>query len=150
MIFRIVYNTKTVLKLILIQMKKSDNNHNKSLKYSFNLDQLNKVGNNDEEFTIQMLKQFRFSATECSGNLVSAIKQKDGVKLKSAAHKAVPSYSVMGLDELVDLLKTIERWPEVNFDNLTTLIRLFNKKNQKVITEINNYINEIEEIKVSI
>ncbi len=122
-------------------MKTNNDNYNSSLKYSFSLDQLNKIGNNDEEFTTEMLKQFEHSARECSEELVLAIKQNDLAKVKRSAHKAVPSYSVMNLVELTGLLKKIEAL-EMSGEDLKELVNLFDKKNQRVLFEIDHYIKE--------
>jgi len=132
-------------------MKKNQNSYMKKTKYTFSLEQLNKIGNNSEDFTLQMLKQFMLSAIEISTNMLAAVKQNDWNMVKSAAHKGVPSYSVMDLKELTDLLKAIETAAQTHKEApfIRELVQIFNKKNQKVINEINEYFKEFEEIKVT-
>ena len=132
-------------------MKKQENSYGEEINYSFSLEQLNKIGNNNEEFTIQMLGQFILTAKECSQNMLSAIKQNDWLKVKNAAHKGVSSYSVMDLAELVSIMKTIEAGAETEKEHssIKALVDIFDKKNRLLIAEMVNYIKPFEKLKAN-
>ncbi len=123
-------------------MKRDQNNQIKEIETEFSLEQLNKIGNGSEEFVIEMLKQFLLTSRECAENMLSALKKGDWIKIKHAAHKGIPAYSILELDELLELLRTIESEAGSSRDHAFAgeLIKLFVEKNKKVTAEINQYL----------
>lgn len=125
-------------------MNTTSNNDRQILSTSYNVDQLNKIGNNDKTFLIEMLNSFITIANDCSEIMHSALKKEDWLKIKTIAHKNIPSYSILGLNDLVDILKEIER--DIDKDemreNAKNLIELFNQENKKVITAIRKDLEE--------
>lgn len=75
---------------------------------SFSLEQLNKISNGSEEFIIKMLEKFIVSATECCNSMTEGIQKGDPAKVAAAAHKSIPSCSMMGLKDLVENLQLVE------------------------------------------
>ncbi|HWY12349.1 MAG TPA: hypothetical protein VN026_13535 [Bacteroidia bacterium] len=112
----------------------------------FNLDQLNQIGNDDETFTKQMLEKFITQVYECSESLHSAILTSDWLKLKNTAHKNIPSYSIMGLDELVNLLKYTEIQSAKNkeYNHMLEIVEIICEKNNTVIDAIRKHLRLME------
>lgn len=125
-------------------MKTKEDDYREVVKYSFSLDQLNKIGNNNEEFNHKMIEQFILSAVESSKNMLSALEESNWVKLKSAAHKGIPSYAIMDLSELVKFMKKIELNAESDSEreNVKELVKLFDQENQAVINEMGTYLKQ--------
>lgn len=116
-------------------MDTTSNNYSKVRSTSYNVEQLNKIGNNDKQFLLEMLQSFIELANECSESLLSATQKEDWLKVKTIAHKNIPSYSILGLNDLVEILKEIERDIDKNDirENAKNLVELFNQENKKVI-----------------
>ncbi|MES2567770.1 MAG: response regulator [Bacteroidota bacterium] len=136
------YKEIEIIKLIrkykkLIPKRKSPlNNH------TFNLEQLRKISNSDV-FINKMLEKFIQSAQECSETLNSAFQKNDIDGLKKAAHKDIPSYSILGLKDLTDFLIFIEN-NNFSVDDLQMKNKLldFDKRNSAIILEIKNYLSK--------
>lgn len=114
---------------------------------TFNLDQLNRIGNNDRGFIIKMLDKFIISATECSEALRAAIPARDWKAMKAAAHKSIPSFSLMGLNGLMHDLEYIDQHagePEQENEVLDRA-RKAEEKNKKVIADVNAHIRELKD-----
>jgi len=109
---------------------------------TFNVEQLKKIGNNDEEFVIRMLEKFLQSATECSENLMAALPESNWARIKTAAHKNIPSYSLMGAGEMVKDLEFIETNAEVSTytKEVADRVRLIEARNREIIREVTAYI----------
>ena len=127
-----------------IKMKTTENITKTNPEHSFSLDKLNEIGNNDKTFRIEMLNQFLSLARESSEKMLSALKQNDLVKLKQAAHKGVPSYAILDLSDIVNMLKTIENdiIKDGNVDSVRAIVELFDQKNTIIIKEIEIYLKE--------
>ncbi|MCD6017348.1 MAG: response regulator [Bacteroidetes bacterium] len=136
------YKETDLIKMIR-KFKKLIPKRNSPLNYqSFNLDQLKRISNNNEAFIKNMLDKFIESAIECSESMKSAISLNDLINLKKAAHKALPSYSVLGLKDLAEQLNFIERNASTDQekDELLKKLSSFDKGNQAIIKEIKKYL----------
>ncbi len=111
----------------------------------FSLEQLNRIGNNDKNFIIKMLEKFLVSVSECTDTIAPALSQNDWSKIKIAAHKSMPSYSIMGLTELAKDLAYIEKYAgnKEYHREVFELINLIEKKNKKLIQDIKNYLKAL-------
>lgn len=106
----------------------------------FSVEQLNKIGNNDEAFTNSMLEKFVPLALECSNDLWSALNKSDWHKLKSICHKNIPSYYQLELDDISGLLKFIEKNAEPHPEKITEAVESIFIKNNEVVKAINDYL----------
>jgi hypothetical protein len=113
----------------------------------FNLDQLNRIGNNDKVFTAKMLEKFIQSATECSDTMSLALSLNDWKKIRIAAHKSIPSYSLMGLTGFVKDLAYIENYAENPLHNkeVHDLIKIVEHKNKEIMRDIWDCLNELKQ-----
>ena len=118
----------------------------------FSLDQLNKIGNNDKTFTKKMLDKFIAQVSECSENLRSAILESDWLKLKTIAHKNIPSYAIMGLDELVNLLQYTEIQSRKNkeYNHMLEIVEIICEKNNEVVSAIKKHLRIIDTGKIDL
>jgi DNA-binding response OmpR family regulator len=109
---------------------------------SFSLNQLRRISNNNEVFVKSMLDKFIESAIECGETMYAAIAGNDIDKLKKAAHKGLPSYSILELKKLAELLTYFEQQPLVDADlsELKMKIKDFDSKNKSVISEIKTFL----------
>ena len=114
---------------------------------SFSLEELNRIGNNDKEFTIKMLEKFLSSVSECSESMQSAISQNDWSKIKTTAHKSIPSYSLMGLKTLARDLISIESYAGKNEykDELQNLVKEIEIRNEELIHDIKKHLQELKQ-----
>ena len=115
-------------------------------KHSFNVEELNRIGNNDESFNRMMLDKFASAVSECSSIMMDALANADWKRIKTMAHKSIPSYSIMGLEEIVADLKYIESYADVINENygIPDLVKLVDSKNKKVLSEIKDYLKHTE------
>jgi HPt (histidine-containing phosphotransfer) domain-containing protein len=126
-------------------METEKNNQVTEKKYSFNLDELNKVGNNSQSFLEEMLTQFSADIKECSNKLKEGLEEDNSQKINRAAHKAISSYSILELTEYVELLRVIEAQAYIEINaKLKDDIELFNKKNEALKKELSDYLKEME------
>ncbi len=125
-------------------MNTATNNDRQTCSTTYNLEQLNKIGNYDKKFLLEMLTSFMKIAKECSEIMFSAMEKEDWLKIKTIAHKNIPSYSILDLNDLVGILKEIERDidKEDGRENAKNLIKLFYQENKKVIASINKDLDE--------
>ena len=125
-------------------MNTTSNNDRKMCSTSYNTEQLNKIGNNDKKFLIEMLSSFITLASDCSEIMDSAMKKEDWLKIKTIAHKKITSYSIIGLNDMVDILKEIERDidKEERRENTKNLVELFCQENKKVIASVHKDLEE--------
>lgn len=109
---------------------------------SFNLDQLRRISNNNEEFVRNMLDKFIESAVECRETMNSAITENNIDKLKKAAHKGLPSYTILELKELTELLIYIDHLSLTELINIEIKKKVLNfeKLNSSIIREIRKYL----------
>jgi len=148
------YDPELLLKLIYTHMKDQTPtthpvNKEQTLTPSFSLESLKRISNNDTAFIVKMLEKFTHSATECVETMQDALLQKDPAKIRSAAHKNIPSYALMGLDDLTRDLEHLEHYPEsgVSDGALPRMINSFEQKNRQVIVEIKDCIEQLKEKK---
>jgi len=148
------YDPESLLKLIYKHMKDQTTttfpiNNKEFLTPSFSLEPLKRISNNDTAFIAKMLEKFRHSATECVETMQDAVLQKDLAKIRSAAHKNIPSYALLGLDDLTRDLEHLEHYPEsgVSEGALPRLVNSFEQKNRQVIAEIKDCIEQLKEKK---
>lgn len=115
--------------------------------YSFSLDQLRKISNNDAAFIQEMLLQFISMAKDFSDKLNGALAEDDFSQLGMAAHKVIPAYSILDLIALSAMLKKIEKGAEGAMTESETkdLLRAFESENKKVISEMCEYLKELEQ-----
>jgi HPt (histidine-containing phosphotransfer) domain-containing protein len=113
----------------------------------FSLEQLNRIGNNDKVFTAKMLEKFIQSATECSETMTMALSQNDWKKIKTVAHKSIPSYSLLGLNGFVKDLAYIENYADNPLHNkdIDDLIKKVERKNKEIIRDIWDCVNELKQ-----
>lgn len=113
----------------------------------FNLEQLNRIGSNDRDFLIKMLEKFVISASECSEALGAAAPARDWKALKAAAHKSIPSYSLMGLHAMMRDLEYIDQHantPE-HQDAVIERAASVEARNKQVIGDVNAHIAKLKE-----
>ncbi len=148
------YSEEDLIELIFTYMKNDTNDHQKEGKLSsngktdsFSLEQLKRIGNNDKEFILRMLEKFVQSAHECGESLTAALPQNDWNKLRTAAHKSIPSYSLMGLNNLVSELELIEaRAGQQHYAaEMQQLVRSVEEQNRKIILEARNCIERLKQ-----
>jgi HPt (histidine-containing phosphotransfer) domain-containing protein len=116
---------------------------------TFSLEQLNKIGNNDIEFTNRMVGKFIIMVSEFTANLRSVLKTNDWVKLKTIAHKNIPAYSFMGLDDLVEYIKYLESnaLDMQEQAHLKEMSEVICRKNDQIISSMREYLIQGAEIK---
>ncbi len=105
------FSEDDLIRSIYTYMKKTDtpnNELNGEGPETVSLEQLQRIGKNDKEFVLKMLEKFVVSVNECSAHMDEAIANADWIKMKAAAHKSIPSYSLMGLEDILSDLEFIE------------------------------------------
>lgn len=112
---------------------------------SFDPEQLNRIGNGNEEFTVKMLEKFILATTEYTEAMMGSLASHEYEKLKNTAHKCIPSYSIMGLQVLVEYLKFIEinSGKDQNEVALAAAVKLVNEETKKVIQDIQEYLGAL-------
>lgn len=118
---------------------------------SFSLEQLQRISNNDEEFILKMLEKFELSVKECSEQLALALPEDNWSRMKTVAHKSIPSYSLMGLDKMVSQLEFIERQAGLSPHNpeVQELVKKINDNNNEILRDINNYISYLKRNRIT-
>jgi HPt (histidine-containing phosphotransfer) domain-containing protein len=107
--------------------------------------ELNKIGRKNKAFTLRMLKLFLTTAKRCGKKIKSSIKENNWKELKSIAHKNIPTYCVMGLNELAEFLKYIDQHA-LNKNKHRSIQERFqemNEKNTEAIDAVKKYIGLI-------
>ncbi|MBC7863491.1 MAG: Hpt domain-containing protein, partial [Bacteroidia bacterium] len=134
-----------------IEMKKNSGvlNNLFSTVSGFSLDQLNRIGNNNEDFVRIMLEKFITTAAKNTENMVSGLANGDFTKLMNAAHKSIPSYHMLGLNHLVKHLQYIERHSRegAEFAELSARLQLVHEETWKVISEIRRCLEFVKDNK---
>lgn len=115
----------------------------------FNLDELNKIGKNDEEFIKVMLTEFNRAAKDCDESLKANLESGDWTKIRGVAHKYIISYSILGIEELADDLKYIEAnaLKRDEQHSITKIINFFTVRNNEVMEAINDHLKLINQEK---
>ena len=115
----------------------------------FSLDQLNRIGRNDEAFTLRLLKEFIKIAGKFSESMYSVITSGDLIKLKKMAHDNIPAYSIMGLNEMVELLSYIENntHKENKIEHMIKFVELVYEKNNTIISVMRQYLKSAQKEK---
>jgi HPt (histidine-containing phosphotransfer) domain-containing protein/CheY-like chemotaxis protein len=142
------YTEKELMQLINQYMKKDLPNNNKTddtADISFSLEPLQRIGNNDEGFILKMLEKFVSTAGACTSDMESAIAANARDKVRMAAHKNIPSYSLMGLNPMAKALEHLEH--NSTDANVPELVNAFIKQNERVIQEVENCIKQLKQKK---
>lgn len=107
--------------------------------------ELNRIGRNDKAFTLKMLRLFVIAAKKCNKKMRSYIKENNWAELKALAHKHIPTYCVMGLNELADSLKYIDQnaLDKEKHKTIEERIRSLYTKNSEAIDAVKKYIGLI-------
>lgn len=123
-------------------MKATQNNKQQDYSTTFNLDQLNRIASGDKKFVIQMTQEFMSITSECSEIMKTAIMNNDWAKLKTIAHKNIPSYSIMGLNDLVGILKEIEHNAQIEEkqEEIKEYVELICEMNSLVIISLQEHL----------
>ena len=135
-------------------MKTNQNIDNHSNTVAIGVKNLDKIGDNDRAFTIEMLNKFINAASNCAENINKYLKRNDWPKLRSVAHKNIPSYRLMGLSELADSLKYIEHnaLKKEKRKHISQIAKAIREKNADIIAAIKKYLDliYIEDLKLNI
>jgi CheY-like chemotaxis protein len=123
----------------------------KKNKLSFSTDQLEKISNSGQEFVRKMLNKFMISAKENSETMVTALGAGDHDMLMNAAHKSIPSYHMLGLQDLVKHLQRIEASSrdKKELGELPGLVKTVHDRTTEVIDDIRDYL-EVPDTKTMI
>ncbi len=107
--------------------------------------ELNKIRRNDKAFTLKMLRLFIAAAKKCNKKMRSCIKENNWAELKALAHKHIPTYCVMGLNELANSLKYIDQHAleKEKHKTIEDRIRSLYRKNSEAIDAVKRYIGLI-------
>jgi HPt (histidine-containing phosphotransfer) domain-containing protein len=127
-------------------MKEKENMLERTGNTQFDPKELNRIGRNDKAFTLQMLELFVASAKKCGKKIRSSIKENKWEELKAIAHKNIPTYIVMGLNEIADFLKYIEE-NALNKDKHKSIedrVKTLQPKNSEAIDAVRKYIGLIK------
>ncbi|MBC7695320.1 MAG: hypothetical protein H7141_07750 [Burkholderiales bacterium] len=143
------YNIKEVTKLFskylnTISEKKPVKQLLKLNKPTFSLEQLQQVSNNNQEFVTKMVDKFLTTALECDEVLTTRTLTDYYEKLQKLSHKCIPSYSIMGLNQLVKYLEYIEKNALLGKETslIEEKIKLFVAENKMVISDIKDFLNQ--------
>lgn len=135
-------------------MRANQNNDNHINSVALGVKNLNVIGNNDKVFTVKMLNTFLTSATDCIEGIRRSLEQNDWLDLRNIAHKNIPSYKIMGLNELADFLKYLENnaLKKDKHKQVSEKARSLYEKNEDVIAAIKKYLDLIylEDLRLSI
>ncbi|MGZ3932488.1 MAG: Hpt domain-containing protein [Bacteroidia bacterium] len=75
---------------------------------TYSLKELYRLGNGNTDFVVKMIRTFIKGSTELYTQLRDSLKINDWIKIGSAAHKAIPSFSFMGLNDYAEKLRYIQ------------------------------------------
>ena len=135
-------------------MKTSQNIDDYTNSLAIGVKNLDKIGNNDKAFTVEMLQKFLSAAAECIQGIRKSLKKHDWPKLRSIAHKNIPSYRLMGMGELADSLKYIENnaLKKGKRKNISEITKAICEKHEDITDAIKRYLNLIdtEELRLNI
>lgn len=139
------YTEKELMQLITQYMKKDLPNMDDTADISFSLEPLQRIGNNDEGFILKMLEKFVSTADACTSDMQNAIATNARDKVRMAAHKNIPSYSLMGLTVMAKQLEHLEH--NSTDANVPGLVSAFIKQNERVMQEVENCIKQLKQKK---
>lgn len=94
---------------------------------SLDLDNLFEMGNNDIDFVQNMLILFKTNFVQNLNEMKESASRKDWKNTSMKAHKMIPPCRHLGLSDIANLLKSIERIEE----------------NELEVTEVNDYVQEV-------
>ncbi len=98
-------------------------------KYSYDLTELIKLSNGNNVFLANMIEIFIRSSSEITAKMKTALLNNDWEELAALAHKGIPSFHFMGLNNLSEKLRFVET-------NAT------NKEEQKRIDDLVGFIDK--------
>lgn len=143
------FDERSFIQLICKHMKKPYNNTDSvnatetAHTPSFSLEPLIKVCKNDNAFILKMLDKFKISVQECTEGMSSG----DPAKMRTSAHKSIPSYSIMGLEQLVKDLAFIEHHIDnaADKDQVEELRNSVVERNKTILQDADNYIEQLKQ-----
>ena len=105
----------------------------------------NQICRTDKAVTLKMLKLFVANAKKCGKKMRSSIKDSNWKELRSIAHKNIPTYCLMGLNELADFLKYIENnaLDKGKHKSIEERVKNLHSKNTEAIDAVRKYIGLI-------
>ncbi|MEO6305527.1 MAG: Hpt domain-containing protein [Bacteroidia bacterium] len=89
-------------------MKDLDFKNNIEKEHSYNLTELIQLSNGNNDFLANMIEIFVRSSSEIISKMQNELENNEWQKVGLLAHKAVPSFHFMGIDNLAEKLKFIE------------------------------------------
>jgi len=106
------------------------------------LSYLKQLSKGDNGFIREMISVFIEQTPESIRNLETNLDNKNWVMLRAVAHKMKPSFSFVGLQELIDVIKKIEDYAETetNLGELPLLIKRVKEVCGEAISELNEDI----------
>jgi CheY-like chemotaxis protein len=112
----------------------------------YSLKELNRLGNNNTEFVIKMIETFIKSSSEITSQMKESLLTQDWKKLSGLAHKAIPSFSFMGLNTYIDKLRFIEKNASNTYERtqIKELVDMIEKNVSVILTELNKEIYKLK------
>ncbi|HLW62585.1 MAG TPA: hypothetical protein VKY33_04210, partial [Flavobacterium sp.] len=97
---------------------------------------------NDEEAVKEILKSFIENARQDMGKLYTAIENKNPEELKNIAHKMLPMFRQLKMNEVVNDLQTLERSAEAfSIDKLRLTVKQLSEKTEGLLKELERVIS---------
>lgn len=105
----------------------------------------NQVCRTDKAITLRMLKLFLDTAKKCGKKIQASVKNNNWKALRTIAHKNIPVYCLMGLNELAGFLKYIEdnALDKDKHRSIEERVKTLNSKNTETIDAVRKYIGLI-------
>lgn len=139
------FSEEDLIRSIYTHMKKTDTPNNELRgegPETISLEQLQRIGKNDLTFILKMLEKFAASVSECSAHLDEGLANADWSKMKAAAHKSIPSYSLMGLEDILSDLEFIESnaGTEARSNEVKDIARSVIERNRTILLDTEKHI----------
>jgi HPt (histidine-containing phosphotransfer) domain-containing protein len=102
------------------------------------LSYLKKISEGSDEFIKEMIEAFLIQTPEIIGELDHYLNEQKWAELRGLAHKIKPSVDFMGLIEIKETVRDIEKYPEkkTNLDELPDLVHKMKTVCQGAIDEL--------------
>ena len=114
-------------------------------KSAINLTSLKELSKGDDNFVKEMVQIFIDQTPETINNLEKYMNNKDWKMVRALAHKMKPSFSFVGLQELYEILNSIEEYAEseTNLDLLPEMIAKINKECTLALAELQEMVKHL-------
>lgn len=135
----------------LPEVKASDtgnnSNNDKDVDENYNLEELKTLGNGDTAFIISMLDIFIKNAASGMKAIGEGLEERNWLKVSNKAHKISPSFSHMGLKNMANSLKEIERIAieKDKLENLPPMINKLSKNTKEILEKLEKEIDHLKE-----